>query len=128
MQFTKQTITILNRYSQHQEMHVMACEESGLAYYRSPNGEGITITTINSGYAVVNLWNLTANKSTAHDEEIAQRFIENIAPLLDWTQQSYNAIMEQARFCYGDMQAVKPHIKKAFSDACEQVQALHPSK
>lgn len=128
MQFEKHLITILNRHGRSETMLVMEAEGTGLAYYYSPNGEGITVTTTQSGYAVVNLWNLTANKSTAHDEEIAQRFIENIAPLLDWTQQSYNAIMEQARFCYGDMQAVKPHIKKAFSDACEQVQALHTSK
>lgn len=120
MQFTPQTITILNRYGNHQEMNVVVGEDSGLAYYWSPNGEGITVTTVNSGWAVVNLWNLTTNKSTSDNEQVAQQFIKNIMHLLDW-KNTYEQIMEQARFCYGDVQAMKPHIRKAFNEACEQV-------
>lgn len=120
MQFTPQTITILNRHGNQQEMNVVVGEDSGLAYYWSPNGEGITITTINSGYAVVNLWSLTTNKSTSDNEQVAQQFIRNIMHLLGW-KNSYEQIMEQARFCYGDVQAMKPHLRKAFNEACDMV-------
>lgn len=123
MQFEQHLITILNLFGKSETMLVMEAEDTGLAYYQSPNGNGITVTTTNSGYAVVNLWNLTVNKSTSHDEQVAQRFIRNIMHLLDW-KNSYEQMMEQARFCYGDVQGIKPHIRKAFSDACEQVAAI----
>jgi hypothetical protein len=127
MQFTEQTIVIFNRYHMQQSIDAMVNGESGLGYYETT--EGITVTTVNSGYAVTNLWNHTTifNAPLAYNEQVAQRFIEIIAPLLDWTK-SHTEIMEQAKFCYGDVQAVKPHIRKAFSDACEQVTVVETSK
>jgi len=127
MQFTKQTITILNRQGKAEEWDVMVGEDTGLGYYGWTNG--LVITTTQSGYAVANLWNLTtlSNMKLAYNEQVAQQFIKNIMHLLDW-KNSYEQIMEQAKFCYGDMQAIKPHIRKAFSDACEQVTAVEASK
>lgn len=122
MQFTEQTITILNRYHGPEEIEVTVGEDTGLGYYETI--EGITITTTNSGYAVAELQHYTSifNTPFARSEKVAQKFIEIIAPLLDW-KGSFNAIMEQARFCYGDTSAMRPHLRKAFNEACEQVMA-----
>jgi hypothetical protein len=118
MNFTNQTITILvPPHAAKKEIEVLVGDGSGLGYYEST--DGIVITTTNSGYAVAQLGHFTTifNLGLAHDEQVAQRFIEIITPLLDWSK-SKSEIVEEAEAKGG----VRSALSRAFKDACEQIQ------
>lgn len=117
MQFTEQTITILNRRRMPEEIKVMVGDDSGLGYYLGENG--YTITTTHSGYAVTELGKYTTifNAPLAYNEQVAQQFIKTIMHLLDW-KNSYEQIIEQVVFCYGDRSRVGSYLEQAFKDAC----------
>jgi hypothetical protein len=118
MQFEEQTISIVNFHHEREEILAMVGVGSGLAYYEVA-GEGYAITTVSSGYAVAKLYDLATifTVHAARDESIAQRFIEQITPLLNWNTEA-KEIVQQARERYPH--SVFHELRKIFLHVCEQ--------
>jgi hypothetical protein len=123
MQFTKQTITIATKDGPLDGVEVIVGEGSGLAYHA--NADGYSITAIASGYVVIHTDTLVTlkNLDDALDEEIVQRFIENIANLLDWHEKDPQVVIQQAKERYPAQYGVFNEIKKAFNLARKQTTA-----
>lgn len=123
MEFTKQTITITTKDRPIDGVEVTVGEGSGLAYH--VNADGYSITAIASGYVVVHTDTLVTfqNLDDALDETILQRFIENIADLLDWHQQDPQVVIQQAKTRYPSRYGVFNEMKRAFNNARKQAAA-----
>lgn len=119
MQFTPQTITILQPGHIPTEIEAMAGENSGLAYYQTTGG--YIVTTTHSGYYVA--WLKYGDELPEHssplNEQIVQRFIETIAPWFDW-QKSREELEAQAESCYG-ITVTQSRLWQTFCEVREQV-------
>lgn len=125
MQFTQQTITILVPPGRPKEIDAMVGENSGLGYYKTT--EGYIVTTTNSGYYVAWLkyYDELPVRSSPVNELIVQRFIETIAPWLDWDK-SREEIEAQAEFCFGTT-STESRLRQAFYEARAQVMTVEMS-
>ena len=126
MQFTPQTITILQPEYIPTEIEAMIGENSGLAYYKTTGG--YIVTTTHSGYYVA--WLKYGNELPEHssplNERIVQRFIEVIAPWLDWTQNK-DDLEAQADSRYGTT-AMQSRLWQAFCEVRAQIMTVDVSK
>lgn len=128
MQFTPQTITILQPGHIPAEIEAMVGENSGLAYYKTTDGKGIVVTTAKSGYyvAYTEYGDELPEMQSFLCEPIIQRFIEIIAPWLDWGKSMEEIIVQAQRIT--SQSAMQARLWQAFCEARAQIMTVDVSK
>lgn len=117
MKFEVQTIPILVLGNEWEEIQAMVNADSGLAYYEHEK-DGFIVTTVRHGRSVARLCDLTTifSAQAAYDESIVQRFIEQIAPLFDWSADMETLeVQARERFPLG----VYHELRRIFHQVCE---------
>ena len=112
MEFQTQTITVKTAQGE-KSFPVMVGIGSGLAYHHLDNDPDadFILTHIASGFGIASEW-------YAWEEKDAQRWLENVANLLDWTQPLVKVKKTIQR--HGGMDAVREQVTQALREAWDK--------
>lgn len=85
---------------------------TGLAYNYWQPVSAYALTHVQSGYSLMQF-------NMAPSEQVAQRWLQKMAPLIDWTA-DIDSVKAQAINKYKSEQGMSAAIQQAFSEACHE--------